>query len=511
MNHQSVESRFDLQPTLAGCALSSRCRFVWNQDAMIFTHQGVNFEPATSYLVLLHSGYADLNGRHDSFERSWTFITESRPTLQRIQPGDRSTGVSVDRNILLTFNRAMEAATMRDAIRLDPDVPFLLRTRAGSASEFEVVPLALLQPNTQYTVSIEGALDTHGNAMVGRVQSRLRTGAVDLARKLGYLMGERGQPAFGVAIVDPHPDAFLDESTPKQVFTLSDTERAGNGVLGFDWSPDGQRLVLIENRTGAAEGRVLTVTLQTGRGQDLGIEASNVYWPPTGSSIVYRTHGTLRQYQLASERDLALVDDLPVRAPITFSPDGKFLAFAADDSQGDPHLFIYNLDLHSRYGPPGLTDPAEAPAWSPDGTRIAFRRQTAKGPEVWIYDLTASGAATYFRVAALDTQAITWLNDNSTVVVGVGDGAQGTLYRINIFAAQEAGGVAKVTGTADAPNGSAPDAPLYDRRIGYVALVDGVPQICVMNADGSRPQQLTHWAADFPYTGFAPNWTPTPE
>ena len=33
-------------------------------------------------------------------------------------------------------------------------------------------------------------------------------------------------------------------------------------------------------------------------------------------------------------------------------------------------------------------------------------------------------------------------------------------------------------------------------------------EICVMNADGSRPQQLTHWAADFPYTGFAPSWSP---
>jgi hypothetical protein len=357
-------------------------------------------------------------------------------------------------------------------------------------------------------VSIEGALDMHQNAMVGRVESRFRTGTLSLARKLGYLMGERGQPAFGVAVVDPHPDSFLEESTPKQIFTLSDTERAASSLLGFDWAPEGQQLVVIENAIGALEGRVLIVTVATGETQDLRVEASTVYWTPDGTSIVYLSRNHLRQYQLAGAHDRPLVDDLPVRAPVTFSPDGKFLAFAADDPPGTPRLFLYNLDLQSRYEPPGLTDPADRPSWSADGTKVAFRRMSAQSPETWIYDLTASGAGTYFRAAALDARAITWLNDNGTIVIAVGDGETSMLYRVNIFASQEAGGVSKVTGTSEAPNGSAPDAPLYDRRIGYVATIDGVPQICVMNADGSRPQQLSHWAANFPYTGFAPSWNP---
>lgn len=508
MDHASVESRFELQPVLPGCTASARCRFAWNRNAMIFSHQGVNFEPATIYAVVLHAGYADLSGQHDNFQRSWTFTTESRPTLQRIDPADRATGVALDRNVLLTFNRPMDATSIHQAIRLTPDVPFVLRKKAGNTAQFEVVPLTLLQANTPYVLSIEGALDTHQNAMVGRVESQFRTGPLSLARKLGYLMGERGQPAFGVAVVDPHPDAFLNESTPKQVFALPDRERPGSGLLGFDWAPDGLRLVLIQNVRGAGEGRVLTVNVATGQTQDLGIDASEVHWTPDGSSIVYRTHTGLRQYRLATAQDVMLVDDLTVRTPITLSPDGKFLSFAADDPPGTPRLFIYNLDLRSRFGLPGLTDPADQPSWSSDGTKIAFRRMTAKGPEVWVYDLGASGASTFLRVAALDARTITWLNDNGTVVVGVGDGAGGTLYRVNIFAAQEAGGVSKVTGTADAPNGSSPDAPLYDRRIGYVTVIDGVPQIWVMNADGSGPHQLTSWAADFPYTGFAPIWSP---
>jgi Tol biopolymer transport system component len=69
--------------------------------------------------------------------------------------------------------------------------------------------------------------------------------------------------------------------------------------------------------------------------------------------------------------------------------------------------------------------------------------------------------------------------------------------------------VVKVTGTRDAPNGLSPATPLYDRRVAFVGLVDELPQIFVMNGDGSRPQALTQWEADFPYTGLAPNWTTT--
>ena len=80
---------------------------------------------------------------------------------------------------------------------------------------------------------------------------------------------------------------------------------------------------------------------------------------------------------------------------------------------------------------------------------------------------------------------------------------------MNIFSAGEAGGVVKVTGGKDAPNGSAPNTPAYDRRIAFAAEVDGLPQIFVMNGDGSRPQPLTLWESDYPYIGTAPNWTPT--
>src|SRR5256886_16908912 len=153
------------------------------------------------------------------------------------------------------------------------------------------------------------------------------------------------------------------------------------------------------------------------------------------------------------------------------------------------------LALRGRYGPVELDDPADHPAWSPNGTKLAFRRLTATGPELSVYDLLASGAGAYRRGGPLDVTGAAWLNDNSTVFVATGTGDSAALYRVNIFSAGEAGGVGKGTGSKDAPNGSKPNTPVYDRRIGFVGQVDHLPQVYVMNGDGSRPQQLPGWEA----------------
>jgi WD40 repeat protein len=405
----------------------------------------------------------------------------------------------------------MQAASLQGAIQLSPDVPFLLRSKpGGDGSQFEIVPTAIFQPNQSYTVTVDRPVDVHDNAVNGRIQTRFRTGSLSLSRRIGYLVGERGQPAFAVGIVDPHADTFLGRSTPKIVYQLSAQSQLQDGLLSFDWSPDAQRLVVVEAPRNADRGPIQLVDLASGTVIRPGISGSAAYWSGDGT-IIYLTDGTLRRFNPATLEDVALTNavDGRVIGPVALSPDTKSIAYSTMDGQGTPHLWILNLDLRTRYRPPGLDDPADQPSWSPNGTKLAFRRLTAAGPELWIYDLSASGTNAYRRGGALDITGSAWLNDNSTLFVATGGGGSAVLYRVNIFSASEAGGVVKVTGGKDAPNGSAPNTPAYDRRIGFVGLVDGLPQIYVMNGDGSRPQQLTVWEADYPYTGQAPNWTPT--
>jgi Tol biopolymer transport system component len=331
-----------------------------------------------------------------------------------------------------------------------------------------------------------------------------------LLRKIGYLVGQRGQPPVAIAVVDPHVDSFLQRSTPKQIYSLGAQSQLTDALLSFDWSPDGSRLAVVDAPSSASSGPIQIVDVASGRAVRPGISGSDVYWSADGA-IIYLSNGVLHRFSPTTLSDVVLTDaaDGRVVAPVSLSPDGKSAAYATLDSQGVDHLWIVNVDLRTRYRPVGLDNPADHPSWSPNGTRLAFRRITSSGPELWIYDLAAGGGSAYRRIGALDITGTAWLNDNSTLIAATGSGASASLYRVNIFSAGEAGGVVKVTGSKEAPNGSAPNTPSYDRRIAFTGEVDGLPQIFVMNGDGSRPQQLTYWEADYPFTGSAPNWTPT--
>jgi Big-like domain-containing protein/WD40 repeat protein len=510
MNHESVEKRFELKPALPACRESNSCRFAWSGNTLTFIHTRVNFALSTGYTVSMHAGYADSSGQQNTLEHSWHFTTEGRPTLTGVDPPDNASAVAPDRNIVLSFSRPMRSDSMHTAVQLSPDVPFLLRSKpGGDGSQFEIIPTAVLQPNQSYTVSIDRPLDLHDNAIYGRVQTRFRTGPLSVTRKIGYLVAQRGQPAFAVGVVDPHADSFLGRSTPKIVYSLSAQSQLQDAILSFDWSPDGQRLVVVQAPRNADSGPIQIVDLASGAVIRPGINGSVVYWSADGS-IVYLRNGTLRRFRPTTLEDVSLTDPQEgrVQEPVALGPDGKSIAYSATDAQGVNHLWILNLDLRTRFRPIGLDDPADHPAWSPNGTKLAFRRLTATGPELWVYDLSASGASSYRRGGPLDITGSAWLNDNSTLYAATGSGAAAALYRVNIFSAGEAGGVVRVTGTKDAPNGSFPSTPAYDRRVSFVGLVDELPQVFVMNGDGSRPQQLTEWEADYPYTGQAPNWVP---
>src|SRR3989441_6174966 len=510
MNRDSVEKRFALSPVLKDCEGSKNCRFAWTGNTLMFIHTHVNFELSTAYTVAMHAGYADASGQQNTLDHSWRFTTEGRPMLSSVDPGDGAGSVAPDRNIVLSFNRAMRPDTMRATVQLSPDRPFLLRTRpGGDGSQFEIIPLAVLQSNLAYTVTVDQPLDVHDNALASRVQTRFRTGTLSVARKIGYLVGQREQPAFAIGLVDPHSDSFLSRATPKILYQLPGQGQTQDVILAFDWAPDGRRLALVRAPRGASSGAIQIVEVSSGAMVSPGISGSQVYWSADGT-IVYLKDGSLRRFRPATLTDVALTDpaDGLVTGPAAPSPDGRSVAYSTADRVGQNHLWIMNLDLRSRYRPAGLADTADHPAWPPNGTKLAFRRMTASGPELWVYDLSTSGASAYRRGGPLDVTGAAWLNDNSTVFIATGEGVSAALYRVNIFSAGEVGGVVKVTGSKDAPNGSTPNTPVYDRRIAFVGQVDGLPQVYVMNGDGSRPQPLTEWEADYPYTGQAPNWVP---
>src|SRR2546429_4952122 len=153
MTHESVEQRFGLSPALPGCSGSKNCHFAWSGNTLTFIHAHVNFDVSTAYQVSMHAGYADATGQQNGLEHSWRFVTEGRPALVAVDPPDNATAVAPDRNIVLSVSRPMRADSMRTAVQLSPDAPFLLPSKpGGDGAQYEIIPTAVIQPNQDYTV-----------------------------------------------------------------------------------------------------------------------------------------------------------------------------------------------------------------------------------------------------------------------------------------------------------------------------------------------------------------------
>lgn len=103
---------------------------------------------------------------------------------------------------------------------------------------------------------------------------------------------------------------------------------------------------------------------------------------PDGAHVAY----VLRRADLEADRDaralwLAATDgatppraltDGPADTAPAWSPDGARLAFLREDDDGRPQLWLLTLDGGAASPLAALPLGAGAPAWSPDGTRIAF-------------------------------------------------------------------------------------------------------------------------------------------
>jgi TolB protein len=122
------------------------------------------------------------------------------------------------------------------------------------------------------------------------------------------------------------------------------------------------------------------------------------------------------------------------------------------------------------------------PAWSHDGTKIAFTSNRDGRTHIFVMDADGTGARPVTRTQHSDEHP-SWSPDGRWIVFA----REGALYRV-----RESGGAARRVGSgfgAAADPAYSPDGKLiaYDyRRPGY-----SIKEIYVMNSDGSRNHRIT--------------------
>jgi Tol biopolymer transport system component len=207
-----------------------------------------------------------------------------------------------------------------------------------------------------------------------------------------------------------------------------------------------------------------------------------------------------------------------------WSPDGSRIAFTSDyllgqispdiepddndgitssemrTQLGDRDILIMDNDGSNlvRLGLKGVND--EQPAWSPDGSRIAFVSDRAGGINIWVMDrggsnvrqLTDSPRENWMPAWSPDGSMIAFVSNRSGLwEVYLVDAAGGNLRQLTSSELQ-----INNWGPAWSPDGS---------TLAYASAEAGdFWNLYTMDADGSNVQQLT----DRPGTDFEPVWSP---
>jgi dipeptidyl aminopeptidase/acylaminoacyl peptidase len=199
--------------------------------------------------------------------------------------------------------------------------------------------------------------------------------------------------------------------------------------FGGDWSPDGGHIVFQ-----LFEGNRPVLYLMNGDGSartPLHASGGGSTWSPDGRRIAF-SNGDV---QVMNADGAEAVDLGPGSAP-DWSPDGSRIAFhleereqcfAVADLQFCPSaLYVMQPDGSGRRKLLASVDPSDqltSPAWSPDGTRIAFMRQCCFfGPKMsglWVLSLAGDSPRRIYPGRVLGKPV--WSPDGSRIAFGAVD------------------------------------------------------------------------------------------
>lgn len=223
--------------------------------------------------------------------------------------------------------------------------------------------------------------------------------------------------AFVRSTTDGAGDIFVVPVRGGEPERLTHDER---GVVGLDWTPDGQSLVYASHR---AEGAGLWRIPAAGGTPEWIVTAGE--GKSIGKPSLARRGRRLAYEQRSSDANIwAIRPGGFERVPLVqssrwdsspqFSPDGARIAFASDRS-GSPEVWLSDADGANPFRLTSFEGAAvSAPRWSPDNRRIAFDARTEDGANIYVIDANG-GQPRRLTEHPADDLAPSWSQDSTTV------------------------------------------------------------------------------------------------
>jgi Tol biopolymer transport system component len=229
-----------------------------------------------------------------------------------------------------------------------------------------------------------------------------RSGSIAFASR-GLAPGARGHRHVGIFSMR------ADGSRFHRVVRVKGPQPVSISGVSLDWSPDGRSLVYAHSEVNSADGRIRIVRLDGTHARSLPPPAfaTEPSWTADGQSIVYvyKNWISLPQLRIANARGGSVRVLVHAAPPDVLAPrlaPGGLLAYADDSEES---VLVRRLPNGS---PLVLASNAGAPAWSFDGTRIAYVEFDQSAPSfpagtIWTSRpdgtderrLTADGIASY--------------------------------------------------------------------------------------------------------------------